>query len=324
MLAASSYSYGLDDAYIGYATRGCPNRCRFCAVSRIEPEFVHYLPLKQQVQKIEALYGTKQDLVLLDNNVLASDRFETIIRDIQQLGFYRGARLNRRLRSVDFNQGVDLRLLTRKKMALLAGIALRPLRLAFDAMSLRPRYERAVRLAHDHGLSTMSNYVLYNYVDTPEDFYDRLRLNVEINEELGSKISSFPMKYVPLDAKDRSHVGKHWNRRLLRGIQCILLVTKGMVGPSREFFDAAFGPSYQDFLEIALMPDDYIIHRRAHDFDGADEWRKTFRRLSARDRETFAGLVSQRPVPVATSDRSLPKQLRDLLSHYAPPPRQGD
>jgi hypothetical protein len=32
------------------------------------------------------------------------------------------------------------------------------------------------------------------------------------------------MKYVPLDAKDRSYIGKHWNKRLLRGVQCILLV----------------------------------------------------------------------------------------------------
>ncbi len=36
------YDYGLKDAYIGYATRGCPNRCNFCAVHQLEPQFSHY------------------------------------------------------------------------------------------------------------------------------------------------------------------------------------------------------------------------------------------------------------------------------------------
>ena len=54
------YGYGVQDAYIGYATRGCPNRCGFCAVSRIEPEFSDYQPLKRQVQSIESLYGAKR------------------------------------------------------------------------------------------------------------------------------------------------------------------------------------------------------------------------------------------------------------------------
>ncbi|MEN6355551.1 MAG: hypothetical protein ABFD83_00545 [Armatimonadota bacterium] len=155
--------------------------------------------------------------MLLDNNVLASDQFEEIIGDILELGFERGARLNKRFRHVDFNQGIDLRRLTRDKMELLAKTALRPLRLAFDHIALKDDYVDRVRLAVDCGITHLSNYVLFNYTDTPQDFYERLRINVELNQELGTQIYSFPMKYIPLDAKDRTHVGEHWNRRLLRG-----------------------------------------------------------------------------------------------------------
>jgi hypothetical protein len=312
MLDQIDYKYGLDDAYIGYCTRGCPNRCPFCAVSRIEPEFCGYLPLKRQVRSIEEMYGPKQHLVLLDNNVLASDRFEQVIRDIVDLGFQRGATFRKKIRHVDFNQGIDIRLLTPAKMALLGEIAIDPLRLAFDHIELRNPYIDSVRLAVKCGITRLSNYVLYNYTDTPEDFYERLRINVELNKELGTHIYSFPMKYIPLDAKDRTHIGRHWNRRLLRGVQCILLATKGKVGTNLEFFEAAFGKNPEEFVEIAMMPEDYIIHRRAHESNGAREWRSGFRNLKPQERLDFALSASD----LSTGRADTTSRFAYLLKHY--------
>lgn len=310
LLDQVEYNYGLNDAYIGYATRGCPNRCGFCAVSRIEPTFCGYLPLKKQVRSIEEIYGSKQDLVLLDNNVLASDQFEQIINDIVDLGFEKGARLNKKFRHVDFNQGIDLRRLTREKMELLAKIALKPLRLAFDHITLKDDYVDRVRLAVDCGITHLSNYVLYNYTDTPQDFYERLRINVELNQELGTQIYSFPMKYIPLDAKDRTYVGEHWNRRLIRGVQCILLATMGKVGTHLDFFEAAFGRTAEEFIEIAMMPEEYIIHRRKHENNGACEWRNAFQALSESQRAEFLRVSSGREADGNGTDFS------GLLAHY--------
>lgn len=295
ILAQIDYKYGLNDAYISYATRGCPNRCRFCAVSRIEPDYCSYLPLKRQVKSVEEMSGPKQHLVLLDNNVLASDDFERIINDIVDLGFQTGATLNKKLRHVDFNQGIDIRLLTPSKMRLLAKTALRPLRLAFDHIELKKPYTDCVRLAVDCGITHLSNYVLYNYTDRPQDFYERLRINVDLNQELGTQIYSFPMKYIPLDAKNRSFVGRNWNKRLLRGVQCILLATKGKVGTHLDFFEAAFGRTFDEFIEIAMMPEEYIIHRRAYENNGADQWRAAFRALSTTERTEF--MAAGGPVP---------------------------
>lgn len=310
MLDQVEYSYGLNDAYIGYATRGCPNRCGFCAVSRIEPTFCGYLPLKKQVRSVEELYGSKQDLVLLDNNVLASDQFEQIIGDIVDLGFEKGARLNKKFRHVDFNQGIDLRRLTRGKMELLAKIALKTLRLAFDHIVLKDDYVDRVRLAVDCGITHLSNYVLYNYTDTPQDFYERLRINVELNQELGTQIYSFPMKYIPLDGKDRTYIGKHWNRRLIRGVQCILLATKGKVGTQLDFFEWAFGKTPEEFIEIAMMPEDYIIHRRKHENNGACEWRDAFQALTDDERLEFMNVASSNCTETADA------KFDGLLTHY--------
>ena len=194
--------------------------------------------------------------------------------------------------------------------------AIKPLRIAFDHIEPKDLYISKIRLAHEHGLLDLSNYVLYNYLDTPEDFYERLRINVCLNEELGTKIYSFPMKFVPLNARDRSYVGKHWNRRILRGVQCILLATRGIVGTRREFFEAAFGSSPEEFLRITLMPDEYIIYRRKHEPNGAFDWQKTYGALSDGERADFVSLISEKRVTEQMISNTSSLKTKRLLSHY--------
>ncbi len=323
MLEDIEHEYALNDSYIAYATRGCPNDCPFCAVSAIEPEFVHYLPLKRHLDTIDKVFGPKQHLVLLDNNVLASDQFERIVGDIIDSGFGREARLNGRVRHVDFNQGLDIRLLTEDKMALLSDIPISPFRLAFDMISLEELYISRVVLASDYGVRNISTYVLYNFEDTPQDFYKRIRTSVELADRLDIQVNSFPMKYIPLNATDRSYVGKHWNRRLLRGVQCILLATRGVVSAKRDFFEAAFGATADEFIEICLMPDDYIIHRRRYETNGANEWRSDYRALSRDEKGTFLRLVGAGKIKDINLGPALPRRVRDLLAHYTSVARSG-
>ena len=118
------------------------------------------------------------------------------------MGFHKGAKLNGKKRYVDFKQGIDLRLLTKDKMKKLAEIPIKPLRIAFDRYSLKDKYVKALRLAAECGIKYLSNYILFNYDDTPEEFYLRLRINVDLNEEFerqgySTRIWSFPMKYSP-------------------------------------------------------------------------------------------------------------------------------
>ena len=255
-LFEGSDQYGVADASIAYTTRGCIRRCAFCAVPRLEPGFVPYIPLSPQIE------SSKKDLILLDNNVLASSEFSRIIDDIRKAGFERGAKFNGKLRHVDFNQGVDARLLSEDHMRLLSTIAIHPLRIAFDHIDLKDTYIRKIRLAHKHGIGRLSNYVLYNFKDTPEGFYKRLRINVELNEELGLSIFSFPMRYVPLDAKVRGYVDNpHWTKQQLRGVQCILHATRGVVGPRRSFFERAFGKDASEFKYIIAQPEEHIFYR---------------------------------------------------------------
>lgn len=319
ILKETDYQYGISDAYLGYATRGCPNRCPFCAVNRIEPDFAGYCPIKKQVKGIEAVYGPKKDLCLLDNNVLASPQFGQIVRDLLDLGFVRGARLGNKKRRLDFNQGLDGRLMTNDYAALLAETCIDPVRFAFDDIRSKAEYTETVLRANDHGLTDIATYVLYNYKDTPGDFYERIRTNAVINETYGTKISGFPMRFVPLTARTRGHVGEHWNRQVLRGVYCILLVTHGMVSPHLEFFEAAFGRDADEFNLIAAMPERYIIHRRIHERNGAADWCRLYRSLTSNEHAELAEVFAKGPIHEPHIKAASTLRLRELLAHYPEP-----
>ena len=215
----------------------------------------------------------------MDNNVVASTNFKDIIAEIINLGFERGATLMRGRyelqRRVDFNQGVDARILCKHPMYLqqLSRIALKPLRIAFDHLGVRKPYAQSIRFASEAGITELSNYMLYNFHDSPSDLFERMRLNVTLNEELGIRIFSFPMRYQPVTRKDRGHVGKNWNSYYLRSMQVILQATHGIVSGAPEFFRKAFGDTYEEFEGILFRPHHYIFNRYWYEqFDGRAEF----------------------------------------------------
>jgi hypothetical protein len=308
------YKYPASNAYFAYTTRGCIRKCAFCAVPKIEPFYVEYIPLKKQLQMINEKYGEKKDLLLLDNNVLASSKFDNIIDEIKEAGFHKGAKLNNSNRHVDFNQGIDLRRLTKEKMKRLAELPIYPLRIAFDHIGLKDSYIQKIRWAAEFGLRRLSNYILYNFHDTPEDFYERLRINVELNEELGTQIYSFPMKYIPVTNKDRKYVGKYWTLRYLRSIQCILQATHGIVSPRKEFFEAAFGKNIDEFRKLLIMPDKYIIYRENNKNNGAAQWAKLLCALTAPHRTDFLRIVHENKFNGDAVSKY--PEVNRLLAHY--------
>ena len=326
ILDAVEYNYKPKDAYFLKITKGCIRSCKFCAVPKLEHEFGYLTDVKRQVRGVDRLYGERQNMLLLDNNILGIDGIEDRILEIRDMGFEHGAKRNNRKRHVDFNQGLDARLIS-KRPALaryLAKICLSPVRLSFDVNSakMETAYRRAVELLADQGFKDFVNYILFNFDDSPEDLYYRLFVNAELNEKLGVSIAGFPMRFIPLDDVSRGYVSKKWCWRYLRGIQCVLLATRGLVSPNPEFMRAAFGNTYEEFLEIVAMPDRYIIYRKEYENNGAADWRKKYRRLSEGSRAELLDLLAR-----LNRDRNRKETIRsfgrfrDLVEHYYP---QGD
>lgn len=170
-------------------------------------------------------------------------------------------------------------------MKKLAEIPVKPVRIAFDHWELHEIYEKSVRTAVRNGHISLSNYILYNFKDKPEELYWRLKLNVDLCEELGASIYSFPMKYHPIEDPDyfsnRDYIGVNWNRKFIRTIQAILNSTKGKVGKGKEFFEKAFGKDLDEFFKLLYMPEAMIIYRLYFERIGlTDEWWKAYCELT--------------------------------------------
>jgi hypothetical protein len=331
-----SYRYPVNDAYFAYASRGCIRKCSFCGVPKLEGEQRDMAPLSLLVRGVEELYGAKKDLTLMDNNIVASPRFKEIIAEIRDLGFVPGAKFNRGrvpvLRRVDFNQGVDARILCKDPVYLreLSTICLKPLRIAFDHWGLRKPYEQAIRYAHEFGLHELSNYMLYNFHDTPADLHLRMRLNVDLNEELGIRIWSFPMRYQPTDLPNRSFIGEKWTRFQLRSMQIILQATHGVVSGAPQFFKRAFGETEAEFQDLLLWPHKFTFNRdwyeKSEGQPESEEFKLKFSRLSETDRTELLWLVSSthpryfKDLPQQTKS----KRVREILAFYVPLAKENE
>lgn len=221
----------------------------------------------------------------------------------------------KKARYLDFNQGVDGRKINDENMEQLARLAIRPLRIAFDDIRLKDVYCNAVRTAHRHGIKEISNYILFNYKDKPEELYERLRVNIELNQELGIQIFSFPMKYSPITETDRSYIGTNWCKKSVRAISAILQVTKGVVAAGSDFFYKAFGNDLQEYFELLAMPRELIMFRSYFEDNGTTaKWQALYRNLTDEQKERLMALVSLNVTELRNTP--WPEDLKDILEYY--------
>ena len=242
--------------------------------------------------------------------------FDLMVRPLFKKYFKRPKRTH----YVDFNQGLDARLFTEEKAAKLSEINIRPLRIAFDHYEERHIYEKAVRLAVKYGIHNISNYVLYNFKDTPDDLYQRLKLNIDLCEELGVAIYSFPMKYHPIrDPKyfrNRDYLGKHWNKKFIRAIQAIINATKGKIGRGRSFFEAAFGKNIDEFHELLWMPETMIIYRVKYKSNLTKDWLTAFHSLNENELSEAKEFIKLNKFSNNDISEAKSTKVRDVLKFY--------
>lgn len=218
-------------------------------------------------------------------------------------------------RYLDFNQGVDGRKINDDNMTQLARLAIKPLRIAFDDIKLKDTYCAAVRTAHRHGIKEISNYILFNYKDKPEDLYERLKINIELNRELGIQIFSFPMKYSPINRTDRSYIGVNWTKKSIRAISAILQVTKGVVAAGSDFFYKAFGSTLEEYFELLAMPRELIMFRHHFEENGTTAaWKKLYQAMSDEQKKELMEFTSHTVAELKQTP--CPEQFREILPYY--------
>ena len=158
--------YPACDYAIGYITRGCPNNCRWCVVPSKEGEIKPYRSWRQLIRP------DSKKLVLMDNNILASDFGIAELESLVGSGY-----------AIDLNQGMDARLVDERVAKILAGLKwIKYIRFSCDQQA---QIEPIMRTAELLGKYGVKPYRLFIYLLVTADIEDAVK-RVEALKRLGN------------------------------------------------------------------------------------------------------------------------------------------
>lgn len=127
----------------GFLTRGCPNKCKWCVVPEKEGKISPYMDIE------EIAINGRKNIILMDNNILASDYGIQQIEKIIKLKLH-----------IDFNQALDARLVTEDIAKMLAKVKwIKRIRFGCDTPAQISECEKAMALIDKYGYR--GEYFLY-------------------------------------------------------------------------------------------------------------------------------------------------------------------
>lgn len=107
--------YGISDTAYGFLTRGCPRGCDFCHVAVKEGR------VSEKVADLSEFWNNQKNIVLMDPNITACKDWENLF--VQLIDSHAW---------IDFNQGIDIRVMTTKKAQMLKQMRIKHIHIAWD------------------------------------------------------------------------------------------------------------------------------------------------------------------------------------------------
>lgn len=144
----------------GYLTRGCPRQCTFCHTS------VKDGTVSRKVADLSEFWHGQKNIVLLDQNILACKDWRELLQQLIDSGA-----------NVEFNGGLDIRLMTEEKARYISKIKQKIVHFAWDRYEdkekILPKFELFKRIS---GFSErkMIVYTIVNYNTTLEQDLERI------------------------------------------------------------------------------------------------------------------------------------------------------
>ena len=101
----------------------------------------------------------------------------------------------------------------------------------------------------------------------------------------------------------------------LRAVQAILNSTKGKIGRGEAFFRKAFGKDEQEYFELLLMPETYLIFRYFFEDNGMiAQWKKDLYTLTESEKTQALDFVLTNKFNEQLNCQSI--KIKNFLGHY--------
>lgn len=188
------------DGSIIFTSRGCDRRCPYCSVWRIEGKVNS---CKRSI--VHLIYPKHTRIILWDNNILQTPHWRDIFDELIESG-----------KRVDFNQGLDARLLNDEVAKKLSKMRLLCVRVSYDHDNMRESVKGAIETICAHGIRKRKIivYLLYNFKDGPDSFFMRVK-NI-----LNWGAVAYPMRYEPFNTLGRNKFASpRWNDEKLDQVE---------------------------------------------------------------------------------------------------------
>lgn len=154
--------YSITDTAYGFLTRGCPRGCSFCIVGKKEGL------CSRKVADLREFWNGQKNIVLNDPNILACRDWEDLLGQLADSKAM-----------VDFNQGLDARVLTEAKCKALDAVRIKEIHFAWDRYEDKEKVLPKLKMfteickAKPHGHNAIV-YVLTNHGTTLEQDLERI------------------------------------------------------------------------------------------------------------------------------------------------------
>jgi hypothetical protein len=152
--------YTKDTAY-GFLSRGCPRGCGFCHVATKEGIRAH------KVADLKEFWRGQKSIVLCDPNILACKDWKELLQQLIDSKAY-----------VDFNQGLDIRMMTEEKAQMISQIKIKEVHFAWDRYEdkelVLPRLEMFAKYSNLVGKHNAIVYTLVIFDTTLEQDLERI------------------------------------------------------------------------------------------------------------------------------------------------------
>lgn len=154
--------YGITDTAYGFLTRGCPRGCDFCIVAVKEGK------KSVKVADLSEFWRGQKNIVLCDPNILACKDWRNLLEQVAV------SKAN-----IDFNQGLDIRLMTKEKAEMLNQCKLREIHFAWDRYQDKNIILRNLALYSEYGRFKPHShntivYTIVNFDTTFEQDLERI------------------------------------------------------------------------------------------------------------------------------------------------------
>ncbi len=200
------------DYAIGFLTRGCINKCSFCVVPKKEGEIRPYSRWQDIVRN-----DTKR-VHFMDNNVLACEYGVEQLKELANTDYL-----------VDFNQGLDIMLVTEEVVSILAKIKWDTyIRFSCDKEYQLKHFERVIPLFKKYKIP-LSKVFVYVLVQKDLDGADRrvqglhklcksinIYAQAERNELIGVKPNKLQLEFAQRYVYGRSYKKETWSEYKIR------------------------------------------------------------------------------------------------------------